>query len=190
MVDVSSWYTWDPSVNAAHASDLTLSGLFYRNKHRSSATHTLICMHKEHRTYRTLLHSGVCSVSSTLWQYWTFSKLRDWSVWLCRNALYCILSPRQAVRFDRCTKAYKRQSGAGTCEAHWVWIDSCRALRCVSRVGRRLSPRGRLYSCTMLKYCGFNRRPALNKVNVTSIDYSRVKYLTQTAISNKLHWSY
>lgn len=153
--------------SAVHATDGTLSGFVFillqhcsltisRQQSRASVPHTHwhAGTHSTARTVHSYMHSHcwVCSASSALWQYWTFSKLRDWSVWLCRNAQYCILNPRQAVCFDRCTKAYKRQSGAGTCEAHWVWIDSFRALRCVSSVGRRLSLRGLLYSGTMLKY--------------------------------------
>lgn len=101
-----------------------------------------------------------------------FSKLRDWSLWLCRNVQSCILNPRQAVCFDRCTKAYKRQSEADTCEAHRVWMGSSEVCLQCQLEAEPQRPSIFLDSVEILL---FNRRPVWNKAKVTSIDYSHGK---------------
>lgn len=155
--------------------------------HASNHMHVRAARTSAHVLHTAHAHTaGFSGAKSALWKYWTFTELRDWSVWLCRNVQYRILDPWQEVCFDRCTKAYKRQSGAGTCEAHWVWIDSCWALRCVSNVGRQLSLRGLLYSC-MLKYSG---SPVLNTSSVTTVVKLRIWHYIKLALPRIIQYNF
>lgn len=158
----ASTYVWqNTEIEAMHASDGVVSIYLQHfsltiSCQRSHASVTPTYRHARSQFTVLFTHMNsycwVFRASSPLWQYWSLCEIRDWSVWLCRNVQYCILNPWQPVCFDRCTKACKEQSRAGTCEAHWVWIDSSWALRSVSSVGRQLSLRGLLYSGKMLKY--------------------------------------
>jgi len=126
-----------------------------------SITHTG-CLH-------TVLWIPMSSLSLGFWCHLVFFdniEPASWSVWLCREK-YTLLpfNPRQVVCFDRCTKPYTRQSGAGTCKAHWVWIDSCWAQRCDSSVGRLLSLRDLIYFLTLMKKLN-SRKPIWHQLTV------------------------
>lgn len=88
---------------------------------------------------------------------------------MCRAAFWI---PGRRVCFDRCTKAYKRQSEADTCEAHWVWTGSSEVcLQCQLEA----EPQWPSIFLDTAEILVFNRRPVWNKAKVTSIDYSRGK---------------
>lgn len=185
MAEVSSCDTIDlwenTKTNSVHSTGGTVSTvvLILLQLHASyhmlqSLTHWHVYTHTQYtvHTVHSYVHSHcwVYSVNSAFWQHWTFSKLTDWSLWLCRNVQYCILNPWQAVCFDRCAKAYKRQSGAGTCEAHWVWMDSSEVCPQCQQEVEPQRPSIFLHNVEILV---FNGRPVWNKV--TSRDYSSVK---------------
>lgn len=55
-----------------------------------SLTHWHACTHSTVHTAHSYVHSRCWNYSASiaLWQYWTFSEFRDWSVWLCSIAFW------------------------------------------------------------------------------------------------------
>lgn len=148
-------YVWHNTATcSAHVSSLTLQS----HTHRPASTYFIVL----YCPLPTLALLRFCGYPSSL----TILNLQ-WE--------RLVSFEQQAVCFDQYTKAFKQQSGAGTCEAHRAWIDGFSGLRWASSRGRGLSLRHLLlYSCTMLKYSSSIDHSAYKAANAALIEYRSV----------------